>query len=105
MTPANDNSKAYTPFGTSDEMTWPRMVPEDVRKILSALAQQATTESPPTTFVGKLYNPRRQKAQGREQWREDIYESMRRAKIPAIELTSPPPTYDSVRLRHVNNRL
>ena len=100
MMPTYENTPAYTPLSTSEETTSSRMVPEEVRKILSALAQQATTEPRPATFVGKLYNPRRQKAQGRDQWREDIYESLRRAKIPAIELTTPPPTWQSVQLRY-----
>ena len=75
---SNDTS-SYTPFISSndalDATTSSLMVPEDVRKILSALSQLNTTNDRPPTFSGKLYNPRAQKAQGREQWREDIYES------------------------------
>ena len=72
-----DAEGTYIPFGDS-AMRASHMVPEEVRKLLLQEAQQSTLlEQRPAIFVGTKYNPRRQQANGREQWHEDIYESLR----------------------------
>ena len=47
-------------------------------------------------FEGVVYNPRAQRSAGREQWREDVAESVRKSGIPSSTLTKPPPTAKSV---------
>ena len=104
-----ESPQSYSPYYThsdteSADEARSRMVAEEVRKLLSNYNMKPSTylnnDSQPTIFHGKQYNPRRQKGDGRDQWHEDIYESMRRAKIPAVELTTPPPTYSHLNLRY-----
>ena len=79
--------------------TLPRMVavgrwpPTDYR---SPNPDAAGPRSP--NYVGALYNPRRQGAIGREQWKEDVWESARKSEIPTSTLSNPPPTLESVTL-------
>ena len=106
-----ESSSAYSPYRTNetsganntDTQMMSGMVAEEVRRLLSDVTMQIRPNNdndfPPSIFSGKVYNPRLQKEEGREQWREDIYESMRRAKIPAAELTTAPPTYEQIKQR------
>ena len=102
-------SPAYRPFTTETTTETPtaetpsHMTAEEVsilRKFLLQTKPSTTNDYPPSIFTGATYNPRCQKGPEREQWREDIYESLRRAKIAAAELTTPPPTYEDIKLRN-----
>ena len=76
-----------------------RMVAEVGSAESLATASRVTTGYSPI-YVGALWNPRRQRAEGREQWREDVTESVRKSRIPTSTLSEQPPTATSVIQRY-----
>ena len=95
-----NTSPAYVPFDHGEPNSPSLMVAKQLRDLINSLQPNTTSDVRLPIFKGKTINPRRAKDGEREQWREDIYESLRRAHIPAVELTTAPPTHAQMKMRY-----
>ena len=73
----------------------PRMVSVQLSKDSASGVPRLSTGYKPT-WEGQAYNPRAQRTAGREQWREDVAESVRKSGIPTSTLAEQPPSIQSI---------
>ena len=101
-------ASSYIPFsGTgkkpSDGENTPfRMVAEDQSKMLPSDFKTTTIDNRALGYSGALYNQRAQKAVGRDDWRENVVEAVRKCGIPTDMLAIEPPSSDLIETRFPN---